>query len=95
MTIDATKYGFKEHDSVEKARGSKPVTITNYPKPVQKYRIITEAFNQSIEESYFWILNSMRDDFGLYDVTKINDIFTASEQSAFSSVIFTWEINRA
>jgi hypothetical protein len=85
MVIDCTdkKYGFKQHDSEEKARGGKPVTIKNYPKPLHKFKIISEAFNQNIESMYFWTLNSIRDDWGLHDVIKINDIFTASEQSAF------------
>ncbi|MBI4739819.1 hypothetical protein HY772_09890 [Candidatus Woesearchaeota archaeon] len=83
MTIDVKKYGFKDYDVEEKTRGDKPITLAHYPKPLRKFKVITEAYNQSIEEMYFWTLNSLRDDWGLHDVTKINDIFTASEQSAF------------
>jgi hypothetical protein len=59
------------------------VQQTNFPKPYHKLRLVYQSFNQSVEEIYFWLLSSLRDDFGLHDVKKVTDLFTASEQSAF------------
>ncbi len=76
------KYGF-EPDEEEKTRGMKPITIYTHPKPARKVHLVSQNFNQSIEEAYFWLLTSLRDDWGMHEVEKITDIFTASEQSAF------------
>jgi hypothetical protein len=81
--IDCTKFGFKEWDSMEITRGVDPVTIKNYPKPGLKMRLVYQSFNQSIEEVYFFLLQNLKEDLGLHNVTKVTDIFTASEQSAF------------
>ncbi|MFH1916264.1 MAG: hypothetical protein ABIJ21_03290 [Nanoarchaeota archaeon] len=56
---------------------------TGFPPPYKRYRLIMEAFNQSIEEPYFWILGHMRQDLQFPYVDKITDIFSASENSAF------------
>ncbi|MFH1064202.1 MAG: hypothetical protein V1729_03925 [Candidatus Woesearchaeota archaeon] len=77
------KFGFEEHDKDELNRGGKMVDVLNYPKPIRKFKLVYQSFNQSIEEIYFWLLASLREDFGLHDVIKIKDVFTASEQSAF------------
>jgi hypothetical protein len=81
--LDCKDFGFKEYDLDEKARGEKPVVAKNFPKPVHKFRIVYQSFNQSVEEVYFWLLASLREDWGMHDVKKITDIFTSSEQSAF------------
>ncbi|MBU2561774.1 MAG: hypothetical protein KKD17_05750 [Nanoarchaeota archaeon] len=85
--VECKDFGFKDHDWDERARGSnlpeELVPVTNFPKPIHKIRLVYQSFNQSIEEVYFWLLASLREDFGLHDVKKITDIFTASEQSAF------------
>ncbi len=81
--IDCRKFGFEKTDSAEKARGIDQVPVINYPKPKKKFKLVYQSFNQSVEEIYFWLLSSMRDDMGLPDVKKVTDIFTASEQSAF------------
>jgi hypothetical protein len=83
MVIDCRKFGFKDHDWEELAKWQKPEPRLNYPKPVHRFRLVYQSFNQSIEEVYFWLLSSLRDDWGLYDVTKVTDVFTAAEQSAF------------
>src|SRR4030042_2667320 len=56
---------------------------TGYPTPFKRYRLISEGFNLSIEETYYWLLNYIRQDSSFHHVDKITDIFTASEQSAF------------
>lgn len=56
---------------------------TGFPRPYKRFRLIVEAFNQSIEEPYFWVLGHMRQDMSFPFVDKITDIFSASENSAF------------
>ncbi|MBI4451266.1 hypothetical protein HY642_04795 [Candidatus Woesearchaeota archaeon] len=57
-----------------------------YPKPIQKpvsrYQLVYENFNNSIEPIYFWALNQAKD-MGFAQIDKITDLFTASEQSSF------------
>lgn len=87
MVVDCKDFGFKAHDADERARGDnmpgRLVDVPNFPKPLRKLRIVYQSFNQSIEEVYFFLLHNLREDFGLYNVKKITDVFTASEQSAF------------
>ncbi|MBI2130019.1 hypothetical protein HYU07_07375 [Candidatus Woesearchaeota archaeon] len=59
---------------------------TGYPAPPHRYKLVYEKFNHSIEESYYWILNYMKFDYGYPKFIKIIDVFTASEQSAFFGV---------
>jgi hypothetical protein len=81
--LDCKDFGFKDWDEMEMTRGQEPQPLKNFPKPEHKMRLVYQSFNQSVEEVYFWLLSSIRDDFGLHDVKKITDVFTASEQSAF------------
>jgi len=87
MVVDCRDFGFKAHDFDERARGDnmpgRLVPVKNFPKPARKLRLVYQTFNQSIEEVYFFLLHNLREDFGLYDVKKVTDVFTASEQSAF------------
>jgi len=84
------KYGFEEEE-IELAQSRKGGSVfgkTGYPEPDHRYSIVTEAYNQSIEEVYFWNLNWAEHNQGYprRDIEKITDIFTASEQSAFFGV---------
>ena len=81
--VNCKDFGFPKCDEIEMARGRKPVKVENTPKPVRRMRMVYQTFNQSVEEVYFFLLQNIRDDFGFYKATKITDIFTASEQSAF------------
>ncbi len=85
--VDCRDFGFKEHDVEEKARGrnlpGQMVKQLNFPKPEHKLKLVYQSFNQSVEEVYFWLLSSLREDWGLHDVKKVTDIFTSSEQSSF------------
>ncbi len=56
---------------------------TGYPKTPKRYRLITESFNMSLEELYYWCLNYIRQDAGFSKVDKILDTFSAAENSAF------------
>lgn len=76
------KYGFEKLDKVEFSRGQKGVEVM-FPAPKRRFRIIYESDKASVEEIYFWILRHMSEDWGLHEVEKIKDVFTASEQSSF------------
>jgi len=56
---------------------------TGYPDPCKRYRLVVEGAQLSVEETYYWLLNYIRQDSAFANVHKITDIFTASEQSAF------------
>lgn len=78
---DLEKYGFKG-EYFEESRKNKNI-FTGYPAPVSRHRLIVEAYNISIEEPYFWVLQYLRHYAGYPFVDKITDIFAAAENSAF------------
>ncbi len=59
---------------------------TSFPLPIKRFRIIWEVYNLSMEESYFWVLNYIRQDLGFPNVYKTIDVFSAAENSAFFGV---------
>lgn len=59
---------------------------TPFPQPLKRYRIIWEIYNLSMEESYYWILNYIKQDLGFPNVYKTIDVFAAAENSAFFGV---------
>jgi len=72
-------------DEIEQYKGGNgfPVKVkVGFPKPEKRFRLVYELYNQSIEETYFWILHQLRSDLGMNEVIKITDIMTASESSA-------------
>ena len=77
------KYGFSSPDEMELAPDN--WSNTNFPKSVMNRRLVFEKYGLSIEEPYFWIVNFLRDDFGMYDFEKITDIFSGSLFSGFGS----------
>lgn len=80
------KFGFEidgKADEEELEQSKDQLVKTGYPDPVHRYRIVYESFQHSIEESYYWILNFLRYDWGYAQIDKITDIFAASEHSAF------------
>ena len=79
------KFGFDE-ETTELGRNNYGIIVegpTGFPKPKGVRRAVLQEFNQSIEEMYFWLLEEIRQSQGFKDITKITDIFSASEQSAF------------
>ena len=79
------QFGFKE-EFIEIGRNNAGVIVegnTGFPKPTEHRRVVLQEFNQSLEETYFWLLEELRQGQGMKDIVKITDIFTASEQSAF------------
>ncbi len=77
------KYGFEEEvQELELNVFGK----TGFPSPVLRHRLIFEAADAYVEESYFWIKDHLRHDWGFTHFDKITDVFAASEQSAFFGV---------
>ncbi len=75
------KYGFTDAESLELEIDT--FGLTGYPKPAKSYRFIMSKHGGSIEEVYFFYLDSLRHDWGSPEFDKIIDVFSASEQSAF------------
>jgi len=75
-----TEFGFDEEYSEE---ATHQYIHTNWPKPLNRLRFVYEMTNQSVEETYFWILDDLREEIGFDDIEKITDLFSAAEQSAF------------
>lgn len=78
------KYHFTQEEA-EEARFNFNIK-TPYPRPIKRYRVVWETFRHSMEESYFWILNYLRFDLDFPEIYKIDDIFSASENSSFFGV---------
>ncbi|NOZ80773.1 MAG: hypothetical protein GXP63_03810 [DPANN group archaeon] len=78
-------YGFSEEEIEVAAteQGDWTMGKTGFPSSVRTYRLSMEAFNQSIEEAYFWMVNHLRQNAGYPTLEKITDLFSASEQSSF------------
>ncbi|MGM5482440.1 MAG: hypothetical protein ACQESF_03170 [Nanobdellota archaeon] len=73
-------------EEVERARDNKGHSVigkTGYPKPLSRYHMVLEDFNNSVEEIYYWLRDYVHINEGFPDVKKINDVFSASEQSSF------------
>lgn len=83
MLSDEEVMEMADLDEVEMARDQ--LMKVAYPTPQHKLRLIYEAATLSVEESYFWLLNHIRD-LGYPVVDKITDVFTSSEMSAFFGV---------
>ncbi|MFH1053683.1 MAG: hypothetical protein V1740_04690 [Candidatus Woesearchaeota archaeon] len=77
------KYNFKPH-WVEVSANQ--MVMTDFPEPINHYRLVNESFQISMEETYFWILDYIRDGVGFAIIHKITDTLTASEYSAFGGV---------
>lgn len=72
---------FKEWDSTELAKDQIMSYKGSYPKPANRFRVILEGPNASVEGIYFWCLTQFRM-IGVPVVEKISDVFTASESSS-------------
>jgi hypothetical protein len=70
-----------DHDQFEVVKNQ--LVYVDYPKPLNKYYLLTETFHQSIEPLYFWSLNHLKYDLNFGWIEKITDIFSASEHSSF------------
>ncbi len=71
----------------EEAEWSQPggkYAKTGYPQPFKSYWLTYEAYDLSLEEPYFWVLEVLKQNFPTVD--KIEDSFAASENSAFFGV---------
>lgn len=80
----AKKTGTKWGDEIEFAKDQ--VYEGDFPKTKKRYFIIYDSFTASIEEAYYWVMNSFKYDLGMGDIEKITDLFSASEHSTFFGV---------
>lgn len=53
---------------------------TGYPEPLKTYRLSWEKYDLSMEEAYFWVLDTLKDAMPI--VEKLEDSFSAAEQSS-------------
>ncbi|MFT4260817.1 MAG: hypothetical protein ACMXX9_00100 [Candidatus Woesearchaeota archaeon] len=56
---------------------------TGYPSTKTRYKLISESFQMSAEEMYYWMINHLRQDAGFPQMIKVTDMFSASENSAY------------
>ncbi|MBI5001916.1 hypothetical protein HZC31_00870 [Candidatus Woesearchaeota archaeon] len=78
--------GSPDEEEIEGGMDFKGNTIyvkTGFPQSKLTYKVVHQIFNQSIEENYFWTMEFLRTHEGFNELTKITDMFGASEHSAF------------
>ncbi len=85
------KYGFKNQKGEADEEMAEEYLLyapkkTGFPTPKYRNRLVVESYQDSIEQSYFWMIDHLKFDWGYTDFYKITDIFAASEQSAFFGV---------
>ena len=75
------KHGFTEEkrETIKETFGP-----TGFPKPLKAYQQSLEAYDLSLEEPYFWVLENLKENFPI--IEKLEDSFAASENSAFFGV---------
>ena len=80
--VNVTDY-FDKEEIYEEVVGS--FIPTGYPNPHRRWKLLYEKFNNSVEESYFWIMQFLRHGpiASFPEFIKVIDMFSASEQSAF------------
>ena len=77
------EFGF-EKEEVRESSTKMDWLPTGYPDPIKSYELVWEVYDLSLEEPYFWVVDNMRE--YLHYVEKIEDSFTAAENSAFFGV---------
>lgn len=75
------KYGFHEEEVQDDALSGAKFP-TGYPRPSVSKRLIVEDQGASIEETYYWILNNLRNQAVVQKIDKIIDSYSASEHSS-------------
>jgi len=76
------KYGFEKEEEIEKVKGH--YTKTGFPDTNTHFNVSLEMYDMSIEEPYFWVLESLKE--YLPYIEKLEDSFAAAENSAFFGV---------
>ena len=80
--VNVTDY-FKKEEEFEEVENVKE--LTGYPDPITRYKVLIEKVNNSLEDSYYWVIDFITHaPIDAYNnIIKITDIFSASEQSTF------------
>jgi len=73
------EFKFKKEEELELIKGD--FGKTGFPAPFKTYRLLWELYDLSIEETYYWVLDFIQENFSLVD--KLEDSFAAAENSAF------------
>lgn len=60
--------------------GGTGIAPSGFPNPIKTYKLMWETFDLAMEEPYFWVLDTFRDNFP--EVFKLEDSFAAAENSA-------------
>ena len=76
------KHGFDKEEHRETIK--EDYGPTGFPQPLKSYQQTMEAYDLSLEEPYFWILDNFKENFPI--IEKLEDSFAASENSAFFGV---------
>jgi hypothetical protein len=76
------KHGFDKEEQRETIKET--YGPTGFPKPLKYYQQTMEAYDLSLEEPYFWVLENFKENFPI--IEKLEDSFAASENSAFFGV---------
>ncbi len=81
------KHGFKKEE-IEEVGYEDPFTYqyTGFPHTNKRYNLVWEKNNFSLEEPYFWVLEFLRTHRGISNIIKVDDVFTAAENSALFGV---------
>ncbi len=74
-------YGHADVELLETADGY--FSETNYPNSLGHLKLVWESGHTGVEDSYFWMLEHLRQDRGFTHIIKITDLYAASEASAF------------
>ncbi|NIA10868.1 MAG: hypothetical protein GWP10_14360 [Nitrospiraceae bacterium] len=79
------KAGFKkeEFDEIE----AHVFDRTGFPAPAEKFRFVWATPNVAIEDVYYWILDHLKQTWGVHRFDKIIDLQAASENSALFGMI--------
>ena len=82
----AAGYKFNVEDALEEEKEILKAQYgrTGYPPPLKFYTLAWEAFDLSLEEPYFWVLDTLKENFPI--IEKLEDSFAAAENSAFFGV---------
>lgn len=81
--VNVTDYFDVKEEKYEEVVGS--WINTGYPTPSRRWKLLYEKFNNSVEESYYWIKQFLQHGpvASFPEFIKVIDLFSASEQSAF------------
>jgi len=82
--LGGDKISSKDADEENREVAFSQYDNTGYPKPIKSYELEIEVFDLSLEGPYFWFVDTLKQ--YVQHVDKLEDSFSASENSAFFGV---------